>query len=128
MLYKKLMKAQDIGMLCTQNKIFLYVCPTILAHSSFSKFNLVFFPLPFIPFIRPSPSNYHSVVHVHESFFLFAQSFHPLMTPPLAVCLFSLCESVPIFLVSSVCSLDSTYECNHMLFVFLWLFYFTPAP
>ena len=36
------------------------------------------FPLPLVPLYAPSPSNHHTVVHVHESFFLFAQSFHPL--------------------------------------------------
>ena len=48
----------------------------------FFSFNLycIFF-LIFSPFTPPSPSNPHTVVHVHESFFLFAQSLHPLLSP-----------------------------------------------
>ena len=76
---------------------------------------IVFFPLPF--FIS-------FVVHVHESLFLFAQSLHPLISPsPPAVICCLIYESVSVLLVSSVCSLDSTYEWNHMEFVFLWLAY-----
>ena len=85
---------------------------------------IVFFPLPFISLISPSPtptpSNHHTLVH--ESFFLFAQSLHLLPSPPLS-CHPALYESVFILLVSSVCSLDSTYEWNDMVFVFLWLAY-----
>ena len=55
-------------------------------HSFFFKFNLYCtFPLPFSLLIPPSPSSHHTVVHVHNSFFLFAQSLHPLTPPPLAV-------------------------------------------
>ena len=33
-----------------------------------------FFPLPFSPLVSPfTPNNHHTVVHVHESFFPFAQ-------------------------------------------------------
>ena len=35
------------------------------------------FPLPFKPLVLPSPCIHHTVVHVHESFFLFAGSLHP---------------------------------------------------
>ena len=45
---------------------------------------------------RPSPHNYHTVVHVHEFFFFFAQTLHPFNIPPRAVNLLSICESVPI--------------------------------
>ena len=38
---------------------------------------IVFFSSPFSPFILPTPSNHHTVVHVHESFFLFARLLHP---------------------------------------------------
>ena len=50
-------------------------------------------------------------------FFFFAWSLH---SPPIprAVSLFSISEFVSILLVSSVCSLDSTCEWNHMAFVF----------
>ena len=39
------------------------------------------FPLPFSPLTLPLPCNHHTVVHVHESFFLFAQSLHSLNAP-----------------------------------------------
>ena len=42
----------------------------------------------------------------------------PNFPPPLAAILLSTYESVPIFLVSAVYSLDPTYECNHMVFAF----------
>ena len=62
-----------------------------------------------VPLYFPSPSNHH-IVDCDESFFLFAQSLHPLTSPPpLAVILLSIYESVFNFLISSVCSLDSTY-------------------
>ena len=77
---------------------------------------IVFFPLPFSPFILPPTSNHHTVVHVHESFFLFAQSLHP---SPRHSCQPVLYESVSILLVSSDCSLESTYEGHHTAFVFL---------
>ena len=37
--------------------------------------------------------------------------------------LLCICESVSV--VSLFCSLDSTYKWNHMVFIFLWLTYFT---
>ena len=55
---------------------------------------IVFFPLPCIhpPPIpssasthHPPPHNHHTIVHVHESFSLFAQSLRPLPPPQLAV-------------------------------------------
>ena len=46
---------------------------------SFFIYSLLYcFPLLFIPLIPPPPSNHHTVVRVHESFPLFAQSLHPL--------------------------------------------------
>ena len=47
--------------------------------------------------------------------------------PPLSLAgvLLSIHESVSILLVTSVCSLDSTYERNQMVLVFLWVAYFT---
>ena len=38
--------------------------------------------------------NYHTIVHVHEFFFLFAQPLHPLMPPPIAVILLSISLSL----------------------------------
>ena len=40
---------------------------------------------------------------------------------PTSCHLLSIYESVFVLLVSSVCSLDSTYKWNHMIFVLLWL-------
>ena len=42
-------------------------------------FNLchIFITIYLVPLYPPAPSNYHIVVHIHESFFLFAQSLHP---------------------------------------------------
>ena len=59
----------------------------------------VFFPLPFSPLIFPSPHNHHNVVHVHESFFFFAQSLHPSPPTPLAVILLSVSLSLFCLLV-----------------------------
>ena len=80
---------------------------------TFFKFNFycMFFHYHLVPAIPPSPSNHHTVVHVQESFFVFAQSLYPLtQSHTLAVILLSIYESVPIFLVSSVSSLDSTCD------------------
>ena len=68
------------------------LCLYFLIYNLYSIFHLV-------PLYLPPPSNHHTVVHVHESFFLFAQSLHPLTSHPLAVILLSIYESVPIFLV-----------------------------
>ena len=47
-----------------------------------------------------SPHNPHTVVRVRESFFLFAQSLHPLTSPAtIAVILFSVYESVSTLLL-----------------------------
>ena len=49
--------------------------------------------------------------------------FHPVLPPPslvIAVSLFRV--SMPLFLL---CSWDSTYKLDHMVFVVLWLAYFT---
>ena len=64
-------------------------------------------------------------VSMRVVFFLnpITQSHNP--SPLVAVSLFSTYESVSILFVSLFCSLDSTYEWNHMVFVFLWLAYFT---
>ena len=85
----------------------------------------IYIPVPSFP--SPSPHNHHTVVYVHEfflPFFFFDQSIHPLSSPhPLTdVSLFCIYESVSILLVTSFWSLDSTYEWNHTVVVFLWLF------
>ena len=90
--------------------IHLWIYRILFIHSIFYLIFSVLFPLPFSPHIPLPPGNDHTVVHVHESFLLFAQSLLPLTSPPPAVILLSIYESVSIFLVSSVCSLDSTCE------------------
>ena len=57
----------------------------IEAQIFFYFFNLifiVFFHLVFSPLMPLPPSNHHTVAHVHESFFFFAQSLHPLTSLP----------------------------------------------
>ena len=56
------------GVLTQLKTFYLFIC-------------IIFFPLPFIPLILPSLHNHHTVVHVHKSFFLFAQSLHPHCPP-----------------------------------------------
>ena len=73
-------------------------------------FSIAFFPLPFRPLYLPS--NHHTVVHVHESFFLFAQSLHPVPFPLLAVILLSIYDSVSIFLGSGLKFLVCPYKKN----------------
>ena len=83
-------------------------------------FNCIFFHYHLSP-LYPSPCNHHPVVHVHESFFLFVQSLHSL-TSLLPNWLTSCSPSMSLSIFSSsVCSLDSTYEWSHRVFVFLWL-------
>ena len=48
-------------------------------------FIIFFFCCHSVPLYSPPSSNPQTVVHVHESIFLFAQSFHPL-TSPLTSC------------------------------------------
>ena len=101
---------------------------TITLSVRFSFFVLIFifiafFPLSFSP-LMPPPHNNHHIVAMSMSPFSFllnpSTSYAPHLTYHPA-----LYESVPIFLISSVCLLDSTYERNYMVFVFLWLAYFT---
>ena len=59
---------------------------TFITHCSilmylFNLIFIVFFPIPYSPLLFPPASNHHTVVHVHESFFLFAQSFHCFASP-----------------------------------------------
>ena len=92
-------------------------------------FLLYFFPLPFNPFMFSSLQHSPHCCMCPWVLFLFAQSLHtlpaPSTFPPILGCHPALYESVSILLVSSVCSLDSICEWNHMVFVFLWLAYFT---
>ena len=88
------------------------------------------YPLFTLLQLRPptSRSNHHTVVCVHEFFsFLLFSSIPPPPHPPThpshpnSISLLSFSESVSILLISSFCSLDFTYEWNHVAFVFLWL-------
>ena len=45
----------------------------------------MFFSYHLVPLCPPLPSSHHTVIHVHESFFFFVQSLHPLTSLPLAV-------------------------------------------
>ena len=47
---------------------------------------IVFFPLPFSPLIPSPPSNQHTVVHIHGSFLLSAQSLYPSLNTPTSCC------------------------------------------
>ena len=87
---------------------------------------IIFFPLPFSPLIPPSPQQ--SPLCCLRPWVLFPFCSIPpypkFPTPP-SCHLLSIYESISVLLVSSVCLLDSKYEWNHMVFVFLWLAYFT---
>ena len=82
----------------------------------------IFFHYHLVPLYSPSPRNHHTVVHVHESFFLFTESRHPLKSPTFSCHSLSTYESISILLVSSVCSLDSKYEWNQMVYIHVWLY------
>ena len=82
------------------------------------------FSLPVIPLIHsftsthplpPQSPDCCTYLWVLYCFYLIS----PLPTPRV-VNLLSMYESVSIMLVSFVCSLGSTYEWNHRVFVFLW--------
>ena len=61
------------------------------------------FSITMYPSSTPSPHHHHSVVHVHESFFLFARSVHPLTShPKLLACSISMSVSLFCLLVQSV--------------------------
>ena len=82
---------------------------------------LYFFPLPFSPLIAPAITTLLSVSMSPFAFLLNSFMMRPL-SPSLAVILLSIYASVPIFLRSSVSSLDSTYEWNHIIVSFSdWL-------
>ena len=66
---------------------------------------IVFFHYHLVSLCPPPPCNHHTIVPVHEPFFLFVRSLHPLPSCTLS-CHLALYESLSILLVSSVCSLD----------------------
>ena len=89
-------------------------------------------PTPCIPLSPSSTSlhlpplgNDHMVVHIHEFFLSFFLSPSTAHHPPIAASLLSAYGSVSILLIGPFCSLDSTYEWNDMIIVFLWIAYFT---
>ena len=83
-----------------EKQLKVYVCAHTYTQTctflSFLKFNLycICFPLPFTPLMPPPFSNHHTVVHVHESFFLFAQSL--LLLPLHPHQLLSSCPSMSL--------------------------------
>ena len=113
---------------------FYTYCCVVFLFSFISKYFLSFlfifivlFPLPFVisdP-LPPHP-NHLTVVHVHELFLFLSLSLFSFLvlflhTPnvPISVSLFSV--NLSLFCMWAVSSLDSTFEWNHMVIVFLWL-------
>ena len=84
---------------------------------------ITYLPLP--SSLNPSPGNLHTVVHVHESSYCFLKPSTPPTPIARAVILFCIYETFSVLHVSSDCSLDSTYQWNHVVFIILWLAYFT---
>ena len=85
--------------------------------------SFVLFHLHTLSYDQETVGNHPTVAHVYDSFVFFAWF---LNTPAArTILLLSIYVSVSILLVSSVCPLTSTYEWNHMVFVFLWLDNFT---
>ena len=80
------------------------------------------YPLLFLPTPLPS-GNHRTVVWVYKGFFLLSPS--PFSPSPLKLTVCSLYLWTCFYFVSLFCSLNSTYQWNHMVFVFLWLAYFT---
>ena len=106
---------------------FYFIFFTLLNTIYFSLYiysSLYFFHYQLVPLYPLTPSNHLTVVHVHESFFLFALFLCPLTYPPTPAVICSPSMSLSLLLVSSVCLLDFSYEWNHMVFAFLWLAYF----
>ena len=100
---------QFLTKFCTNAGIlYQFTASEIYIHSLYILFFIVFISITIYPPYTPFPPGNHYTV-VHESFFLIAQSLHSL-TLTLAVILLSIYESVSVLLLSSVCSLDSTYE------------------
>ena len=86
---------------------------------------IVFSPLPFSPLMPPNPQQSPLCCPCPWVLLPFCSIPLPPNLSPTNCHLLSIYESVPIFRVSSVWPLDSTYEWNHMVFVFLCLAYFT---
>ena len=83
---------------------------------------LLYFPIIIYPHYNSLPTTISTLLSMYMSPFSFLLDPSPQL-PPRAVSLLSM--SVSILLVSLFCSLDSTCEWNHMVFVFSWLVYFT---
>ena len=87
-------------------------------------FNCIF-PLLFNPLISTPSFSHHTVVHVHEPFVLFAQSFHPLKSPASIGVIWSLSMNLSLLSLLAQFVHLTPHEWDHMVFVFLWLAYFT---
>ena len=115
-----------------QNTSYLTL-PNIIAHITVTCVHLLFvqrliffyfYWIFFITIVSPYTAPQQSPHCYPYPWVLFPFCSIPLPShiPPPAVILLSIYESVPIFLVSSVCSSDSTYDWNHVIFVFSdWL-------
>ena len=91
----------------------------------FFKFNLYCIFYYHLVTIYPKPLAIPTLLSMSWVLFHFTSIPPPPNHSPTSYHLLSIYESIPIFIVSSVYSLDSIYEWNHMVFVFLWLAYFT---
>ena len=96
----------------SSQKLFFFFCILLIV--------TVFFPLPCSPFLLPFPLQSPHCCPCPWVLFPLCSIPPPTNLPrTLTSChLLSIYESVPIFLDSPVCSSGSTYERNHMVFVF----------
>ena len=90
----------------------------------FKKFYCIFFHYHLVPLYPPEITTLLSMSWVLFPFCSIPSTPNHPHPAPTSCHLLSIYESVFVLLVSSVCSLDSTYKWNHMVFVFLWLAYF----
>ena len=105
---------------------FLYDPVILYTSSDMLLFLLYFLALPFNTLILPPPQSPHCYPCPWVLSSLYSIPLSPNLPPlAIAVILHSMYESVYVWLVRLICSLDSTYEWNHLVFVFLWLGYFT---
>ena len=104
---------------------FLVFDRLLLSSCFLVSFLLYFFPLAYIPLTLPCPVQSPHCCPCPWVLFPFGSILPPPNPNPPKLSACSLYKSVSVFLVSSVCSLDSTCEWDHVVFVFLWLAYFT---
>ena len=105
--------------------VFLFLLLTLLQMSS------IFSLHPVLPSTQPPPHHLHHIVFCVHGLCIYVLWLISLpVSPPLPfeICRYGAClhahASAPILFVSLFCSLDSTHEWDHMVFIFLWLAYF----